>query len=138
MILYHFTSERHIQRVRNEGITMGVVLTSLNPIAARQGIQWLTSNPDRLQSWKREGSRLPYDRTAFRITVEIPLTDERLRRWLTAGPHLCDVDTVSVLNAFGDPENWWIYFGPIPPTWFRVIDDMRVAQDQGLTHGGFL
>ena len=125
MKLWHFTSPHHVEGCRRYGLRLGMVPVSLDPPRLLRGYQWLTSNPDRAQSWT-EGSTLPYDRTAFRLTIRIPRSHRgHVRRWTEVGPLLVAADTLATLNEFGDPENWWLYVGAVPPRWIERVVDMR-------------
>lgn len=125
MILYHFTAARFIDRIKSEGITLGAVLVGMadGKPQIQTGLIWLTANPDfYAQTWN---SRLTikYDRAAYRITVEIPPSHQRrVLNW----PLFClgrvSRPIAQVLNSYGDPENWRLFEGVIPPEWFRAID----------------
>lgn len=121
--LYHFTSPGHVLGCRVGGITRGMLPVRDRPPQLRRGFQWLTTNPEKSQSWN-EGSTLRYDRTAYRLTVVIPATRTiNLLRWIEWGPRLSRI--YDVLSEFGDPENWWLYHGSILPHWIVAVDDMR-------------
>lgn len=85
------------------------------------GYQHLTANKSFAQSWE-EHSHLPYRRNAVRLTVKIPKAHRtNLFYWL----RFCEavnLNSARVLNSYGDPENWFVYRGRIPPAWFRAID----------------
>ena len=120
MRLYHFTAAHLLPAVRKEGLTLGSipVFKDERPVNLIPGFQWLTTNPSFEQEWQ-SGGRLPYRRNAYRITVKIPRAhDGSLVPWLAMCPHIPGGD---ILNALGDPENWMIFGGRIPPGWFREI-----------------
>jgi hypothetical protein len=128
--LYHFTSPLHVESCKKNGLTRGVIPLLVNgKIAILPGYQWLTANPDFNQSWANtEYTTLPYDRTAFRLTVVIPkkTAQGQLFKWLDLC-HKFPID--EYLNAYGDPENWHIFKGKIKPSWIRAIDKKPEDED---------
>jgi len=122
--LYHFTSRYHINSVKKDGIALGCILhKAKNVHTFLEGYQWLTQNPDWNQKWD-EGSSLDYYRTDFRITIRIAKNMvKRVTPWNPMSKILgLSEETVSILNSFGDPENWFIYTGTIKPKWFIKVD----------------
>lgn len=118
LILYHFTSDRHINGVLTEGLTRGVTYAGRECGGLRflKNTQWLTINPIFQQSWN-EYSKLPYDRTANRLTICIPQAyTKNLIPWEECG-RLIVAKTFDLLSMYGDPENWVLYMGSIPPEW---------------------
>jgi hypothetical protein len=115
--LYHFTAEHLLDRIKREGLTMGGVVVSLFPPKIKNGYRWLTLNPEFSQSWNAQ-FLVKYDRAAIRIEIEVPLTSPRLMKWVPRGRELTTIQTYEDLNRFGDPENWFVWKGDIPPTWF--------------------
>lgn len=127
MRLYHFTSRHHIRGCLHQGLRLGMVPLSIDPPKVLGGYQWLTSNPDRAQSWN-EGSSLPYDRTAYRLTVRVPDSERhRLYEWLSVGPLLVPPPMLADLNAYGDPDNWWLFDGFVPPGWLEDVQRTSTA-----------
>ena len=125
MELFHFTASRFIDSIRREGLNKGGVL-ELQELGAflHRGFVWLTANESfYTQGWSTMLG-LPYDRSEFRMTVDIPDSHaDRLTRWLT----FCEQGRVNTLtaaiaNMAGDPENWWLYEGAIPPRWIKSFD----------------
>ena len=126
MHLYHFTAKRFIDLIKDQGLTRGVL-----PIVDKQGklielqtpCQWLTTNPDFNQPWDNPDIQsLDYDRNDYRIEVAIPIKRGLFQKWT----EICDSTeelriTSKTLNSFGDPWNWYCYFGPIKTGWFREI-----------------
>lgn len=90
-----------------------------------RGFQWLTSNPSWEQAWcDPKESTLPYDRHAYRITVTIPENQrQRVTPWLKF-VQLSGIPPAMAqqLNAHGDPEHWFLYFGILRPIHFLAID----------------
>jgi len=128
MTLYHFTAAHLVKSILRRGITMGCIPRGdLDKPKFDRPYQWLTCDPDpKQQEWDNsEFRRLPYSRTAIRMTVEIPTCMERhLHRWLEiADP---DEPMVQILNSEGNPDDWWVYAGRIPARWIirakRMVD----------------
>ena len=129
MKLYHFTPTHLLDDIKIMGLTRGMIpiLKSgrngdrKEDFKVIPGYQNLTVNKAFNQSWEEQSS-LPYRRNAVRITVKIPKNYRcNLFYWL----RFCDavnLNSARVLNSYGDPENWYVYRGKIPPKWFRAID----------------
>lgn len=132
MKLYHFTAKHLWERIKLDGITMGGVVISLNPPKIKNGYRWLTTNPEFKQDWNAQ-FMIKYDRQAVRIELEIPITDCRLIKWVPNGREITIQRTFDDLNRFGDPENWWLYKGDIPPSRFTgfVEKDAIIAKGVG-------
>jgi len=126
MKLYHFCSRHHIEQIKKQGLTLGripipdITLQQVNGFV--KPCQWLTENPDFIQSWEQYSS-LPYRRNDYRITIKIPKGHrDKLHRW----EGICESTArlkraAMILNMFGDPENWWCYMARVKPNWFREI-----------------
>lgn len=135
VILYHFTSNHNIASILKGGISKGVLPWNIDRHGNetfRRGFQWLTTNPSFTQPWCLLGS-LPYSRNAHRITVHIPTGyQQNVLSW----PELvrrCKPDCAEELNRTGgDTENWRLFHGRIPPSWFlevtRNTGEMLTAQ----------
>lgn len=125
MKLFHFTSRHHVQDVLRIGLTKGVIVTGdtlLNP-GFIYGYQWFTANPAPEQSWN-EGSSLPYDRCEYRLTVNVPdIYECNILNWLEGGRSLSTF--YDIANSYGDPENWRLYKGVIPPGWIKRVDRFK-------------
>lgn len=134
MKLYHFTSPIHVEGCKKEGINRGSIpLYKDGRHGLLPGWQWLTSNPDFGQEWaNKEHSTLPYDRTAYRLTVVIPKTSKnRLHKWLD----ICGSLPIDKhLNAFGDPENWYVFQGRIKPGWIRQVEQKEAQHEDRETN----
>ncbi len=120
MKLYHFTPEWMLPGIKKEGLTKGVLVTQFKPPKFKTGYQWLTINGDWNQSWNA-GSTLPYDRTEIRLTVKIP-DIHKIIKWTTGGRTLINPGIFEALSCYGDPDNWYLYFGKIKPKWIKQID----------------
>lgn len=122
MILYHFTADRFMESILENGIKRGrIPHKDSSGFRFKEHYQWLTENPERNQSWA-EYSTLPYDRTEYKITVKIPkLRMKNLKKWIDSNE--CKKNQFSgTLNSYGDPENWHIYRGTIFPQWIIEIE----------------
>ena len=122
MKLYHFTSSLHVEGCIKQGINRGLIpICKGGRLGLIPGFQWLTLNPDFQQEWANtKYSTLSYDRTEYRLTVVIPKTArDRLFKWLD----ICDSLPIDeAMNAYGDPENWYIFEGRIKPSWIRKVE----------------
>jgi hypothetical protein len=119
-ILYHFTCRPWWHFIKTEGITRGEV-----PLSFRDVLQHpnLTSNPD--PSAQRWGCNSGLNKTAVRITVEIPTGDINLISWRDlATRHKVDRRWYRALDEGGgwEARNWWIYQGVVRPEWFTDVE----------------
>ncbi len=125
MLIYHFCAERHVKKIRREGIRIGCVYVpkdgDAKSIEIYDGYQWLTLDPVREnQSWATR-KLVKYDRTAFRFTVDIP--NDQLDR-------LMDRDQLDkklpgsgeLFDGWKGSENWRVYHGWILPEWIVACD----------------
>lgn len=126
MKLYHFTSHIHVRGCLDTGIRLGTIPTfsESGEVTLLPGYQWLTKNPSFSQRWD-EYSSLPYKRTGYRIGVSIPY-NKRIRKHLIPWMVFCQNGLVHPqmirdLNGDGDPEEWYIYTGPIPKRLLREV-----------------
>ncbi len=121
--LYHFCSSRHFKKIKKQGLIRGVLPTGwLEDVRFIKDVQWLTTNKNFNQSWSSSSSKLPYDRTEVRLTIQIPWgRRDTLHNWLIyckKFPSPIQKD----LNCLGDPENWRIFHGRIKPGWIKQVD----------------
>lgn len=125
MTLYHFTPQRFIHSVLREGLTKGGVPLSLDPPKLDHRFRWLTQNESFQQAWSRV-HLFDYDRTAYRITIEIPrFARSKLSRWTQVGPKIGGermYHDINALNDRTDPENWFLFKGTVRRQWFRAVD----------------
>lgn len=121
MKLYHFTAPHLWKKIKDEGLTKGGVVQSLSPPVIKWGYRWLTQNPEFNQHWNTM-TFIDYDRSAVRITIEVPDGKRfQLYKWITDGRFLTTEATFQDLTRFGDPENWYVYKGNIPTSWFTDV-----------------
>ena len=72
LTMYHFTNHFHMPSIENSGLNRGDVATS--PFGGYNAV-WLTTDPNpEAQGWSNGG----INKTAIRITVDIPDTDAHL------------------------------------------------------------
>lgn len=123
-LFFHYTSEQHWPLVQRHGISRCVIpwrLTKRGPTLVH-GYQWLTTNPRfEDQEWG-EPAKLPIRKSDIRITLEIPKALEyRLTKWtefcLKSKPA-----SAEFINTGFDFDNWWLYYGKIPPRAFIAVD----------------
>lgn len=127
-LLYHFCAERFLKSIRKNGIRFGKIPYGIPYDETRMkvkfltGYQWLTSNPEFNQSWN-ENSSLSYDRTEYRITVNLPNEVRHcLLKWTEFGK---DNPLYNDLSLYGDSENWYLFKGVVIPYWFSKIESKR-------------
>lgn len=105
-----------LESILREGLTLGRVSCLEKEIPRlRTGFQWLTSNPERdRQEWCNPAfSHLPY----------IPRHKEiNLSPWSDCGPLMVPPDQLRILNQFGNPAEYHLYRGPLPPEWIVAVD----------------
>jgi hypothetical protein len=126
MRLYHFTAEHLVKQILTFGLLNGKI-----PIFAPNGrlalfagfCQWLTDNGDwDTQTWATK-QLIPYDRTAFRLTIEIP--HESLGQLFRAHDffrRLPESPTQRLLTDWEGSERWYIFHGTILPGWIRAVE----------------
>lgn len=120
MRLYHFTSPRHVRGCLQEGLRKGVILQSDNPPRFKSGWQWLTKNGGFIQEWAEVDS-LPYDRTAYRLTIELPkIAHHKAKKWIDVCHRLTSPEMCRVLNGRGRPGDWYVFKGLVRPRW--IVD----------------
>lgn len=117
MILYHYTSARHLRGIAKYGLTVGDVPTDIRRNRGRVGI-WLTS-AETAGGNGLEGSAV--DKTQYRLAVELPDGSPHLVRWIEWAQKNATPDTVAALHATAEkyegqgPDSWYIFFGVIQP-----------------------
>jgi hypothetical protein len=125
MKLYHFTPEFLLNRILSEGVTLGkipILDSSGNVKSFATGCQWLTSDGgwDK-QSWATS-QLINYDRTACRMMIKIPKSS---RDKLCKAHDILDQlpkSSQRLITDWQGSENWYLFFGRIPPGWIRQVD----------------
>lgn len=113
-----------LESIKKEGLTRGYLpYYNGDKIFPLHGHQWLTKNKSFKQEWEtpNEYTQLKYRRNDYRITIKLPWDDEKLNEWLILCADKKLHLTAQTLNYYGDPENWYLYSGPIKPSHFREI-----------------
>lgn len=122
MKLYHFTAAHLLDKIKIEGLTLGVIPVRFRPVKFLRPYQWLTSNPNWNQSWTDETGSIGYPRNVYRLTINIPGKARRnLHNWIRFGELNVPSNVLDTLNAYGDPENWHVFSGKINPSWVVEI-----------------
>lgn len=127
MELYHFTASRHLPLIRKQGLTIGGIST-FNERSQFVGLLrdtyiWLTSDPSFSQDWENSNKAnrlIKYDRTDWRITVEVPESGN-LIKWTDCKGSVVNESTFYLLSAGFRFRDWWLYQGQIPKQWFKEI-----------------
>lgn len=124
MKLFHFTSSNVLRPIAKHGLTVGDVPTDMRRFRAKVGV-WLTSEsePD---GHGLEGSR--YDKTRYRLTVELDESDPLLKRWSEWSRRYATKETRKALHETApNSDAWFVYFGHIPPDAIRECTDTRAG-----------
>ena len=132
MILYHFCAAHLLADIKREGLTLGKL-----PLIERgperhidytryvEGYQWLTAEPDpKKQSWATQ-IHIRYSRTAYRLTVKIPLNRLRkLHKAVNFVRHL-KAEQRHIVENWAGSEDWYMYRGTVPSQWITKIEEME-------------
>jgi hypothetical protein len=125
MILYHYTSARHLHGIAVHGLTVGDVPTDIDRTEGRVGV-WLTT-ADTPEGHGLEGSAA--DKARFRLEVELPDDAPPLVRWLDWARDNATPRTIEVLGRDRRPDTWHVYFGTIPVEHIHSCFDMLAGRD---------
>jgi hypothetical protein len=90
MILYRYTSARHLRGIARHGLTVGDVPTDIRRGLGRVGV-WLTSAAT-AEGHGLEGSVV--DKKQYRLTVEAPEESPLLVKWSEWAPKNVTVETI--------------------------------------------
>ena len=124
MKLYHFTSNFHLPSIKEHGLTRGIFPLNFDGyIILMPYIQWLTKNGSFIQPWHDpKYTKLPYDRRANRLTIEIPDKEkEALKNWKMIERSFKKLFIPS-FDFDKDKKNWFVFLGKIEPDWIVAID----------------
>lgn len=117
--LYHFTSHVWWHYIRAEGLARGEVPVNETTVLDHPN---LTADPlPGAQTWA--GGAM--NKTAVRITVQVPEGDGRLVSWRSLTERYgMGRRYYRELNEAGGwgAKNWHIFLGHIPPDWFTDVD----------------
>lgn len=108
MRLYHFTSAQHLHGIFKHGLTVGDVVTDLESFEGKIGV-WLTSSPTP-EGHGLSGSSV--DKTAFRLTVDVPDVVP-LWKWTEWAAFNLSAETIELLNTPDAHkfDEYYVYFG---------------------------
>lgn len=125
MILFHFCADKHIRSILRHGLTEGFLAIPAHcGFRLLSGWTWLTTDPDpNNQSWATKNA-IKYDRTAWRLTIEIPddaLSEMYDRTGICGIYPACDL----LFKDFLGSENWRVYNGRVPKEWIREAKEMH-------------
>lgn len=118
MTLYHFLAAHMVEAVKRDGLTMGIFpIFDGADLTIIKNCQWLTAdkNPNN-QSWATSVT-LPYSRTAYRLTVNIPFS--RRKKLVKASDFVERLPETAreLVDAWEGSDQWYVYLGPIPAKW---------------------
>lgn len=145
MNLFHYTTHEYWPSIERLGLDRGEVPLSATELM--NGV-WLTSDPSpaghgltdgeiitpemarQMNIDYEQGMRFPNKREV-RIEVRIPRNDRRLVSWSKWAPKHLAPSWQDVLEKTGGgrakAKMWFIYWGVIPPDWFRKKIDLLLA-----------
>jgi hypothetical protein len=122
MILYHFTSARHLRPISRYGLAVGDVPTDLDRWRGRIGV-WLTSSSVPY-GHGLEGSTV--EKGAYRLSVSVADDSPLLHRWADWAPKNVTPDTIKRLHKVASKsETWFVFFGVIRPE--AIIECVHMA-----------
>jgi hypothetical protein len=132
MILFHFTSARHLRGIACYGLTVGDVPTDIHRCRGRVGV-WLTSAAT-AGGHGLEGSLA--DKTRYRLSIEVPDGSPQLVKWLDWAAKNVTPATIAALHsaaakpgAQNGPDSWYVFFGVLPPLTIRSCVDMATGAE---------
>ena len=129
MILYHYTSGRHLRAIARHGLTVGDVPTDIRREAGRVGV-WLTNA---VTAGGHGLERSAADKTAYRLSVEVPDGSPLLHKWTEWASAHATEETINALHSTAaryegeGPETWYVYFGVLPATSIKVCFDTKAG-----------
>ena len=122
MTLYHFCPAHMLEGIKKHGLILGKFpLLGSERISFITECQWLTADPNPFhQSWATR-QLIPYSRTAYRLTIDIPMS--RLRKLHRATTFVKDMPQKDqeIVTRWAGSEHWYIYKGKIPATWIKDV-----------------
>jgi hypothetical protein len=120
--LHHFTATELLPAIIADGLRYGDVPTS--PSEGFNAVWLTTSHKAHQQKWKEGGS---LNKTAIRLTVEIPDGDPLLLKWSTFAANVVDKTYLQALHSTGGhrSDDWYIYRGIIPWPWVTAAKNME-------------
>lgn len=131
MPYYHFTAAHMLKPILEKGLTRGATPAIVDGLQILiTGTQWLTTSKDFRQDWcLPEYSNLPYDRNAFRLTIEIPNAQRsHVFTWDDFYRMHMLPKGFKKIPGFDDrqhcnPDLWRIFVGNIHPLWVKNFQE---------------
>lgn len=134
MPFYHFTAAHLLRPILETGLTRGITPAQTDDFrdVIITGTQWLTTHQAFKQDWCHPAySNLPYDRNAFRLTIEIPnrqrahtFTWEEFYRTHMQPKGLKKIPGFDN-REFCNPDLWRVFVGDIHPLWIKHFTENR-------------
>ena len=121
MTMSPFCGEKFVKSIRHDGLNVGMVcVPGKRGLVIYRGWIWLTLDKNAAnQSWATR-ILIPYSRTAWRVTVDIPdsylhrLFDRKMLQGMIPG-------SGALFDGWPGNESWRVYHGTIPPSWITEI-----------------
>lgn len=120
--------------ILEKGITKGVLPWSMDAqgrVGFVAGWQWLTVDPDWMQSWARPKahSAVTARRDEIRVTVSIPSAlMPRLMKWEDLA-RAYQPQSDAFIRSHPEWRYWRVFRGPIPPKWFLAVERNPTPRD---------
>jgi hypothetical protein len=126
MTLYHFCPEHLLAGIKKKGLALGQFpLLGDGHTTFIDGYQWLTAEPDpNKQSWATR-EILPYSRTAYRLTVNVPPSRHRKLKKATEFIKTLSPADRGIVEDWPGSDMWYIYRGIVPAKWITKIENME-------------
>lgn len=117
MILYHFTSERHLSGIAKHGLTVGDIPTDIVLNKGRVGV-WLTSS-EQPTGHGLGGSRA--NKLQYRLRVSVDESQPHFHKWTDWAAKNVTAATIEHLHGTAAGfDTWFIYLSILPPD--RIIE----------------
>ncbi|GMN04109.1 hypothetical protein MTsPCn3_28400 [Erythrobacter sp. MTPC3] len=145
MIFYHYTTRDAIESIQREGLTRGEaplsdtrVVNAINLTTDKDpsghgldaGGKVVTEEQSSL--WRTKGIHVPAgtvfaNKREARITLKLPSSDPKLKRWRSWSRKNCDPGYPDRLERAAGANSkkaktWWLYFGVVPPESFLDVE----------------
>ncbi len=127
--LYHFCAAQDISSILGTGLTKGCTpIWENGKLHAERKTQWLTTDkePGR-QSWNTRHV-LPYSRTAYRLTINIPSSYNKKLVSAKSFIEQYPAENASLITGWPGSENWFVFRGIIPPSW--IVGHKKMEESQ--------
>ena len=146
MIFHHFTTRDAVASILRIGIVRGAAPLSATRVAravnlttdSRLSLHGLdlgghAADVSASPLYASQGLVAPSrgvfaDKLEARVTVRLPRSDTRLKRWYPWARTHCDPGYMRILEAAPSPGGragrWWLYFGVVPPEAIIDVTDM--------------